>query len=359
MTFVVKMKFYFSVMIAMNKTIEKTPITPQFLSNHLASIANGIEATREIRESLPLIIRGIYQATGKKSYSNYFYDTLRDPSDPSIFLTMLVRPEIREFLEDGKLITVSARLTFRADRNTIIPRLITQEIIHQESAPDHNAHRNDLAKHYIDKRRKKDVRETLRQKLAAGLRPQIAIIYGTEAQVDKDVESAIQDWKVVYELFVRRVPMNNVNSIIQGIQAVHEELPNLDAIAVVRGGGSGLEIFDHPDLILKLIYIQTPIISALGHAGDHTKFDDFADLSLDTPTAFGHFLANIARSSHIDTKDQVNKGFNDEKKMRYKIRVEQQAQIEQVTIEKNLWRTLAILGWVLIILLLSWIFVRQ
>jgi len=62
---------------------------------------------------------------------------------------------------------------------------------------------------------------------------------------------------------------------------------------VMRGSGSGLEVFDDSELCEQLIETPTPLVTAIGHEQDVTLLEHIADRGPTTTTAFGSFLKNI------------------------------------------------------------------
>lgn len=70
-----------------------------------------------------------------------------------------------------------------------------------------------------------------------------------------------------------------------------------DLIAFVRGGGSGLEVFNSLEIAKKVLSLNRPVVSAIGHAADRSLLDSVVDLSFITPTAFGHFLREVAEEA--------------------------------------------------------------
>jgi len=68
---------------------------------------------------------------------------------------------------------------------------------------------------------------------------------------------------------------------------------DLDAIAVIRGGGgrSELAVFDHEPIALAIAESPLPVLTGIGHEVDHSVADAVAHLALKTPTACAAALA--------------------------------------------------------------------
>jgi len=65
-------------------------------------------------------------------------------------------------------------------------------------------------------------------------------------------------------------------------------------LVFMRGGGSGLEVFDDMGLCRKTLETGLPFVSAVGHEKDKPALSKLADRSFSTPTAFGYFLRRLA-----------------------------------------------------------------
>ncbi len=69
--------------------------------------------------------------------------------------------------------------------------------------------------------------------------------------------------------------------------------PDLDAIAVIRGGGgrSELAVFDQEPIAVAIAESPLPVLTGIGHEVDHSVADEVAHLALKTPTACAAALA--------------------------------------------------------------------
>ncbi len=81
-------------------------------------------------------------------------------------------------------------------------------------------------------------------------------------------------------------------SLIQALQAI-QQVPEVDVILMVRGGGSleDLWAFNDQHLALAVTQSRIPIISGVGHETDITILDLCADLRAPTPTAAAELCA--------------------------------------------------------------------
>ena len=105
---------------------------------------------------------------------------------------------------------------------------------------------------------------------------------------------------------------------VQGEHAVHSVVAaieeagrwDLDAIVVIRGGGSkmDLHVFNHYDLCKAIAYSRVPVLVGIGHETDITLADHVAFRSEKTPTAaakFFYLAIGIFRGELKDTLAKI------------------------------------------------------
>ncbi|MCM8788448.1 MAG: exodeoxyribonuclease VII large subunit [Candidatus Omnitrophica bacterium] len=85
-----------------------------------------------------------------------------------------------------------------------------------------------------------------------------------------------------------------VDSIISAIRYFNRNMPELDVIALIRGGGSleSLKAFNDEDVANAIFDSKLPVITGIGHERDITIADLVADRSFSTPTAVAAFIRN-------------------------------------------------------------------
>jgi exodeoxyribonuclease VII large subunit len=81
-------------------------------------------------------------------------------------------------------------------------------------------------------------------------------------------------------------------SIISALRKIKEHRDLYDAVAIVRGGGSQIDLscFDTYGLAVEVAQFPLPVITGIGHERDDTVADLVAHTKLKTPTAVAEFL---------------------------------------------------------------------
>lgn len=94
------------------------------------------------------------------------------------------------------------------------------------------------------------------------------------------------------------------SSMIEGLHKIHASEVDYDAIIVIRGGGSKMDLdcFDDYELCAHLAQFPLPVITGIGHERDQSIADLVAHTRLKTPTSVAEFLISrmLAFESEIN-----------------------------------------------------------
>ena len=87
-------------------------------------------------------------------------------------------------------------------------------------------------------------------------------------------------------------------SIIQALHAIHNAEEGYDAVVIIRGGGSQLDLdcFDDYELAATVAQFPLPVITGIGHERDESIVDLVAHTKMKTPTAVAEFLIQGLRA---------------------------------------------------------------
>lgn len=141
----------------------------------------------------------------------------------------------------------------------------------------------------------------------------IAIISSPTAAGYQDFIEQLQNndsgYKFYTKLFEATMQGNDaVNSIIAAFDYIYEIEEFFDAVVLIRGGGSQLDLscFDEYDLALNITQFPLPVLTGIGHEKDESIADMVAHTKLKTPTAVAEFLLSIydniaAEVNHLES----------------------------------------------------------
>ena len=262
--------------------------TPSTLLNAFTARLSAPEDSRV------LCLRGVYHRKGNKLYgSGYAYDELQEETSDSR-LTLQVPGPLRGGLRDGLPYVLKGSLAKvpRSNRGTIELHFVVADVL-EELEPRFTEDDMRLAKLLSQKGEVgfKNVDAVLRHKLYDDEKPVLTLLYGVTAVVDADVREALAEAEGRYELLEMRVSLTDPTGLAQALRDAQG-----DAVAVVRGGGAGMEALSHPDLLETALGLGLPLITALGHAVDAPLLEQTADKRFPTPTAFGTYLRSLAET---------------------------------------------------------------
>ena len=125
----------------------------------------------------------------------------------------------------------------------------------------------------------------------------LAIISSEKAAGLQDFVNHLQDNSYQFafdcELYPAAMQGKNMErEILKALKDIHRSRLNYDAIIIIRGGGSKLDLaaFDGLQLCTAIANSNFPVITGIGHDIDQSIADLVAHTSLKTPTAVANFV---------------------------------------------------------------------
>lgn len=100
-------------------------------------------------------------------------------------------------------------------------------------------------------------------------------------------------YRVNYQLFASAMQGDKVErEMPQQLQEIAQQKERFDAVAIIRGGGSklDLEAFNNYQLAIAIALHPLPVLTGIGHQQDETVADLVAHTSIKTPTAVAEYL---------------------------------------------------------------------
>lgn len=128
----------------------------------------------------------------------------------------------------------------------------------------------------------------------------LAVISASDAAGYRDFMRHLDEnpygFKVAPELFPALMQGADCpSSIISALDAVLASGKEYDAVLILRGGGSKLDLacFDDYDLAAVIAQYPLPVLTAIGHDQDYHVCDMVAHEYVKTPTALADFILNV------------------------------------------------------------------
>ncbi len=141
----------------------------------------------------------------------------------------------------------------------------------------------------------------------------------------------IYGYKFAVTLFDSNVQGDKaVSDILQHFAVIAKNHERFDAICILRGGGSRLDLvaFDDYNMAAAAAVLPLPLLVGIGHEIDESVLDAVAFLSLKTPTAVADFLIDLAANFESKLQQQEQQLYYLSNHIFKKIELEQ-SKIEQ------------------------------
>jgi exodeoxyribonuclease VII large subunit len=132
----------------------------------------------------------------------------------------------------------------------------------------------------------------------------IGVICGADAAVRKDIESVVAERFAGYPLVVRECAVSGPGAPSAIVETLHEiaSQPGVDVVIMARGGGdaTALLAWSDEDVCRAVAACPVPVVSAIGHDGDHPLCDEVADVRCGTPS--------IAAATIVPSRAELHAG---------------------------------------------------
>jgi exodeoxyribonuclease VII large subunit len=259
-----------------------------------AAVLNLFNSSISVSQTKRIVqLKGIYIQGKGNQYSGYFYDTFRDEASDAA-ITILVPPLIRNELQPNKTVTVNGFITRRViNTSGSIQILLTVIDLVEQTQNRYND--DDLKKIELMQRKAvagyRDVYSWLKEKIIQEQPFKIGVIIGKTGIIDNDIKHQLRESIGFYDLTFHRISLSSEEEIISALERLENE--NYGLIAVSRGGGDNLEIFNRPMIAEKAASLQSLFVTAIGHKDDNTLLQRVADKAFITPSEFGQFLNDV------------------------------------------------------------------
>ena len=259
-----------------------------------AAVLNLFNNSISINQTKRIVqLKGIYLQGKGSLYSGYYYDTFRDEASDAA-ITILVPPLIRNELQPNKTVTVNGFVTRRVinTSGSIQIQLTVTDLVEQTQ---NKYNEEDLQRIELMQRKAvtgyRDVYSWLKERIIQEEPFKIGVIIGKSAIIDNDIKHQMRESIGFYALDFQRINLSSEEEIISTIDRLENE--NYGLIAVSRGGGDNLEIFNRPAIAEKAANLKSLFITAIGHKDDNTLLQKVADKAFITPTELGQFLNDV------------------------------------------------------------------
>ena len=300
----------------MTKEPTSNPISAYKPSELIAIFSAALGRQNEFAKLVNL--RGIYQQRQNNPNWSYAYAGLHDESSQDE-ITLRIAKDLYETLTDGNLITVGGILDRKIDPRASVQ--ITLNVTRVEKLQEQAVSLADQKKAELRRHKAqagfRNVDGVLEKRLLADERPRVALLLANNSITMSDFEAGIQAAKAAIDFTEFRSDFFKAAPLCQCLCEIDSQ--GFDMMAVVRGGGIGIERLDHLDVLETLSHLNTPVVAAVGHPEERLTFKEIADKEVATPTALGQYLNELVeRVAEMKAKSkallvqQVSKQYADQ-----------------------------------------------
>lgn len=283
-------------------------------------------------------LRGIYiQRPSQNDQWAAYYDELRDV-DTNTSITLKINRQDRQRLKPNSLVQIGGLIELNPFTNGTIQIVVSVtrfEIIKDQFVTEQDIKRSEIriAK---TKRGFKNVDAVLEDKLFRDERPKVALIFASTSITMADFNAGVNAAAVKIDFTELRQSFGNGTSLAAFLK--QQDDVQFDTIALIRGGGNGIEALDDIAVLQTVSEMKTPIICAIGHVGEELFLKSIADKVAPTPNGLGQYFSEMVErvaakrnNSRAALVQEVKKQFQKQLEDSNKKNKELLTQIEKMT----------------------------
>ena len=238
-------------------------------------------------------LRGIYiQRPNQNTQWSTCFDELRDVSS-NTSVTLKISRQDREKLKPNSLVQIGGITELNPYANgtiQIIVNVTRFEIVKDQFVTEQDLKRTEIR---IAKSKKgfKNVDAVLEDKLFKDERPKVALIFASTSITMQDFNAGVNAAAVNIDFTELRQSFGNGNALASFLSS--QDNSGFDVIALIRGGGSGIEALDDVRVLQTVASMKTPVICAIGHVGEELFMKSIADKVAPTPNGLGQYFSEM------------------------------------------------------------------
>jgi len=283
-------------------------------------------------------LRGVYlQRPNQNPQWAAFYDELRDVNS-NVSVTLKINRQDRQKLKPNSLIQVGGLIELNPYSNGTIQIVVTVtrfEIVKDQFVTEQDLKRSEIR---IAKTKKgfKNVDVILEDKLFRDERPKVALVFASTSITMADFNAGVNAAAVKIDFTEQRQSFGNAAVLAAFLR--QQDTAHYDVIALIRGGGNGIEALDEIEVLKTVSEMKTPVICAIGHVGEELFMKSIADKVAPTPNGLGQYFSEMVErvtakrnNSRAALVEEVKKQFQKQIEESNKKNKELLTQIEKMT----------------------------
>lgn len=283
-------------------------------------------------------LRGVYiQKPNQNPQWAAYYDELRDVNS-NVSVTLKINRQDRQKLKPNSLIQVGGLIELNPYSNGTIQIVVSVtrfEIVKDQFVTEQDLKRSEIR---IAKTKKgfNNVDAILEDKLFRDERPKVALVFASTSITMADFNAGVNAAAVKIDFTEQRQSFGNATVLAAFLR--QQDAAQYDVIALIRGGGNGIEALDEIEVLKAVSEMKTPVICAIGHVGEELFMKSIADKVAPTPNGLGQYFSEMVErvsakrnNSRAALVEEVKKQFQKQIEESNKKNKELLTQIEKMT----------------------------
>lgn len=238
-------------------------------------------------------VKGVYVKNPTNPKWAYCYDTLKDENTNNELCVRLTHAQ-QATLETGNFIVLSGILERKIDYkgNVQLVLNVTQIEKLQEQTV------SELDQMRIKIRREKaqagfkNVDSLLEGMLMRCKEPHVALVFASTSITMADFEAGINAAKAFLRFDELRANFNKPAEVCALLSAL-DKREDIDVVALVRGGGIGIESLDDIQILTQVAKMTKPVMAAIGHQQERLAIKDIVDKECATPNGLAQYFSDL------------------------------------------------------------------
>ena len=278
--------------------MEQATIQPYTPSELLTLFSNFLNRQEEFTQIVYL--QGIYQ---QKPYNPRWaacYDSIRDEKTAAE-MTVRMTKEQHDSLTNGNLIVVGGVLgkQMRENSNIQVFLSVTRVDKLKEQVVDETEVKRASIRQQKAQTGYKNVDGVFERMLFADEQPQVALVFAESSITMTDFRAGLNSAMATISFKEFRANFANPREVCSLLSTLDDG--GFNAIAIVRGGGSGIEKLDEIPILETVSNLRTPTIAAVGHPEERLFIKSVVDKEISTPNGLGQYFSELTERI-ADTK---------------------------------------------------------
>ena len=239
-----------------------------------------------------ITIEGFYFDSQGKLYGSCYYDELRDKNKKNK-ITLQLTENIKSKLVSGRYFQLEGYInkgqSLTNDSRLQVYFRATKVLKYEEDVQLISKAEYDIVRERFN-RDFPIIQDILINKIEKKETPIIDVIMGVQSTSKEDYLNQLYNSEY-YTIRHHNCNLSSKTEILKFIDLYDFE--STDILIILRGGGSGLEVFNELELCKKIIELPVPFITGIGHHEDITLLQRVSDRAFSTPTSVGVFLQSV------------------------------------------------------------------